>query len=174
MPTNNHVQKEKFAEDRALLSQQNKEYAESLAKDIAKKEEKDKIRFEAEQKELRKKTIQDYREKLKGTVSQGPLRLLVRYPNGSRLILSFSPSQPMTSLFDAIILNPACPDYFSVRSVYPRAEIHCYPAWYHTIFNAEFKDETEKGANNVAKETNEVKCLETIPNNSILYVNLIQ
>lgn len=109
-----------------------------------------------------------------GTVSQGPLRLLVRYPNGSRLILSFSPSQPMTSLFDAIILNPACPDYFSVRSVYPRAEIHCYPAWYHTIFNAEFKDETEKGANNVAKETNEVKCLETIPNNSILYVNLIQ
>ena len=47
---------------------QNQEYADSLAKDLAKKEEKEKIRLEAERKEHRKQTIQLYREKIQGTV----------------------------------------------------------------------------------------------------------
>lgn len=148
---------------------QNKEYAESLAKDLAKKEEKEKARVEAEKKEQRKKTIQEYREKLKGAEFKGPLRVLVRYPTGSRTILGFSPSDKLDRLFDAVISNPACPDYFSVRSVYPKAEINCFPTWYREVFNAEVDEESRVPQ----KQSEDVRFDSIISNNSILFINMI-
>ncbi|CAI2336962.1 unnamed protein product [Caenorhabditis sp. 36 PRJEB53466] len=163
--------KEKIAEDRALLNEQNKEYAESLAKDLAKKEEKERVRVETEKREQRKRTIHEYRENLKDVVFSGSHRVMVRYPNGARAVLGFSPSDRVERLFDAIFSNPACPDYFSVRSVYPRAQILCFPGWYREVFNAEVDEESR-----VPKENGiEMKSFEEsiIANNSILFINTI-
>ncbi|CAP36116.1 Protein CBR-UBXN-5 [Caenorhabditis briggsae] len=100
--------------------------------------EKEKRRVAAEKKEKRKKMIEEYRGKIKDTKpTSGSHRVLVRYPSGIRVILCFSPSESLKNLFDSIISNPACPNYFKLRSVHPNAEIHCFPEWYQNLCHEE-------------------------------------
>ncbi|PIC43575.1 hypothetical protein B9Z55_004258 [Caenorhabditis nigoni] len=173
---------EKIAQDRAILSQQNKEYAESLAKDLAKMKEKEKCRVAAEKKEKRKKMIEEYRGKVKDTKStSGSHRVLVRYPSGIRVILCFSPSESLKNLFDSIISNPACPNFFKLRSVHPKAEIQCFPEWYQNLCHEELEEE-DVTASESKESVNSTHTaigfqplgrMDTIPNNSILFVTSI-
>ncbi|KAF1764303.1 hypothetical protein GCK72_004250 [Caenorhabditis remanei] len=164
---------DKLAEDRALRSQQNQEYADSLAKDLAKKEEKEKIRLEAERKVLRKQTIQLYREKIQADQpppTSGPPyhHLLIRYPSGARLQLRLSTTtDTVTQLFDAILRHPACPDFFTVRSILPSGEIRgIYPPWYSKILGEEFGTEDFLTPQKTSLQ-------ETCPDHSCLFINMI-
>ncbi|CAB3405592.1 unnamed protein product [Caenorhabditis bovis] len=155
--------------DRAIRKQQDEEYAASLAKDKARHEEKVKKQIAEIESNERRKTIEQYREKLTDLKTSGNLRILVRYPNGSREIFHFSENDPIEKLFDAIISKPFCPAYFYAKSIRPSLPIKCYPKWYTEVLSKEFPEQNENVSASLAQSMTIGQ--HSIQNDFIIFIN---
>ncbi|CAI5442989.1 unnamed protein product [Caenorhabditis angaria] len=159
-------EKKRIQEDRTIRNSQNKEYEESLAKDLIKKAEREKAREAEARKAERLKKIQEYRERIKGAHFDGPVKVLCRFPDGKRQIIGLANNKcSIDELFNAIISHPSCPNYFFVRQIRPNLEIKCYPDWYLQLI----KEEEPETANGLEESKNEREI--ELVSNSIIFVN---
>ncbi|CAJ0950287.1 unnamed protein product, partial [Mesorhabditis belari] len=130
----------RYAAERQLRAEQNKEYEESLKVDRAKrtaKLEKERLTREwALRRQQRYFVISCYRATLREENyrcdKQDRITIQFRFPNGARKIHSFSPHDPIERLFEAAHLHESCPIFFQLF-IYPRKEIDSLPEWFRTI-----------------------------------------
>ncbi|CAD6188711.1 unnamed protein product [Caenorhabditis auriculariae] len=173
------AEREAIEADRNLVQMQNREYQESLQRDLRriaeerKKKEAEELEAKMKEEKLsaaakRRELIANYRQeaKAKTNASTGDVRLLLKFPNGSRQEVRFSATDDLSHLFDAAISNDACPEFFALKSTFPARTIFCSPDWYNKILEEE-EVETESNTS-VRNETFQSFKLES---NSIIFVS---
>ncbi|KAK5986795.1 hypothetical protein GCK32_008977 [Trichostrongylus colubriformis] len=153
-------QREKLLEDRRLMQEQEQAYRESAEKDKQRMLAAKKARQEKEEAEMREKRkqieekerrtlIASQREMLRKQVDDRPcgketVSIQVRFPCGKKFSKQFALDDSLEKLFTAIICHESSPDFFTVATGFPRAEINCAPEWYHLVLSEQLIAEGSK------------------------------
>ncbi|CAI2358214.1 unnamed protein product [Caenorhabditis sp. 36 PRJEB53466] len=136
-------------ETRLLMQEQNREYQESLQRDLerianSKKEKEDAEKAEQEDKkkkeesEMRVKKIENYKDQLRQskTPLTGPHDILIRFPTGKKVV-KFHEDESIEKLFEEALKSELCPLFFQMHQSFPKKAVPCLPKWYYDILICE-------------------------------------
>jgi len=146
-----HAERAQREMDTQLRREQESDYERSLATDRAKVTERkrlesEKLENEKKIEELRQQEEQALNEletrsaKIQASLPSEPasdenniVRVVIRFPDGSRTERRFNADDSLEALFNVAFTNQNCPKFFSLMSGYPRQVIRCAPEWYRSF-----------------------------------------
>ena len=136
------------------MREQQNQYEQALAIDRQKaqerklqeqqrQEEAQRAREETERLQARSARLRAKREKIANRIGQdapspdeqgGIVRIRISFPDGTKVERRFRQEDSLTRLFDAVFVQPECPENFSLLISYPSTLLPCTPDWYRREF----------------------------------------
>ncbi|EFO98089.1 hypothetical protein CRE_15423 [Caenorhabditis remanei] len=147
-------------EARRLMEEQNREYQESLQRDMeriakSKSEEEAAKRAQEEEERKQKETenrvekVEKYKKSLleDDTPSTGAHDLLIRFPTGKKVI-KFNGDDSIEKIFQEALKSEMCPLFFQMHQSFPKKAVPCLPQWYFEILTLEELEPKEECLSN--------------------------